>query len=164
MGLGFGENFLASDNHALLPVTNRFIFLEEGDVVDLALTDKHGKLVRYRIQPQAPGWVAARQLESDPEAGEDEGLYDSPIRGEWQPHTQGYTLELRLPRDMLQNRLSLRIFDSHSQQLLGSGHMFPPDALGRIIERSAMGSESRLLAFFPTTSRGGVNTCSPPSQ
>ncbi len=32
IGLGIGENFLASDQLALLPVTHRFIFLEEGDV------------------------------------------------------------------------------------------------------------------------------------
>ena len=33
LGLGFDENFLASDIHPLLSVTNRFIYLEEGDVV-----------------------------------------------------------------------------------------------------------------------------------
>lgn len=33
VGLGIGENFLSSDNLALLPVTQRFIFLEEGDFV-----------------------------------------------------------------------------------------------------------------------------------
>jgi glucosamine--fructose-6-phosphate aminotransferase (isomerizing) len=33
LGLGFDENFIASDIHPLLPVTNRFIYLEEGDVV-----------------------------------------------------------------------------------------------------------------------------------
>jgi len=32
IGLGFGENFVASDVAALLPVTKRFQFLEEGDV------------------------------------------------------------------------------------------------------------------------------------
>ena len=31
LGLGIQENFLASDVSALLPVTNRFIYLEEGD-------------------------------------------------------------------------------------------------------------------------------------
>ena len=31
IGLGIGENFIASDVFALLPVTSRFIFLEEGD-------------------------------------------------------------------------------------------------------------------------------------
>jgi len=35
IGLGIGENFIASDVHALLPVTNRFIFLDEGDVAML---------------------------------------------------------------------------------------------------------------------------------
>jgi len=32
VGLGIGENFVASDVAALLPVTRKFIFLEEGDV------------------------------------------------------------------------------------------------------------------------------------
>lgn len=35
IGLGIGENFIASDVAALLPVTRRFIFLEEGDVADI---------------------------------------------------------------------------------------------------------------------------------
>jgi glucosamine--fructose-6-phosphate aminotransferase (isomerizing) len=35
IGIGIGENFIASDVAALLPVTRRFIFLEEGDVADI---------------------------------------------------------------------------------------------------------------------------------
>jgi len=35
IGLGIGENFIASDVFALLPVTQRFLFLEEGDVAEL---------------------------------------------------------------------------------------------------------------------------------
>ena len=35
VGLGIGENFIASDVAALLPVTQRFMFLEEGDVASL---------------------------------------------------------------------------------------------------------------------------------
>jgi glucosamine--fructose-6-phosphate aminotransferase (isomerizing) len=31
IGVGFGEYFIASDVAALLPVTHRFIFLEEDD-------------------------------------------------------------------------------------------------------------------------------------
>lgn len=33
VGLGIQENFVASDVSALLPVTNRFVYLEEGDLV-----------------------------------------------------------------------------------------------------------------------------------
>ncbi|CDF81604.1 Glucosamine--fructose-6-phosphate aminotransferase [isomerizing] [Pseudomonas knackmussii B13] len=35
VGLGLGENFLASDQLALRQVTDRFIYLEEGDIVEL---------------------------------------------------------------------------------------------------------------------------------
>lgn len=35
VGVGIGENFIASDQLALLPVTDRFIFLEEGDIADI---------------------------------------------------------------------------------------------------------------------------------
>lgn len=39
IGYGIGENFLASDQLALLPVTRRFSFLEEGDVAEISRTD-----------------------------------------------------------------------------------------------------------------------------
>lgn len=38
IGYGIGENFLASDQLALLPVTRRFSFLEEGDIAVLSRT------------------------------------------------------------------------------------------------------------------------------
>lgn len=36
IGLGVGENFIASDQLALLPVTRRFIYLEEGDIAEVS--------------------------------------------------------------------------------------------------------------------------------
>lgn len=49
IGLGLGENFIASDQLALLPVTRRFIYLEEGDVAEVTrrsvtIFDKSGTL------------------------------------------------------------------------------------------------------------------------
>jgi len=54
IGVGFGEYFIASDVAALLPVTSRFIFLEEGDVADitkdsLVIYDKNDKVVERAI-------------------------------------------------------------------------------------------------------------------
>ncbi len=54
IGLGIGENFIASDVAALLPVTRRFIFLEDGDVADIhrdrvAIYDHQGNYVRREI-------------------------------------------------------------------------------------------------------------------
>jgi len=54
IGVGFGEYFIASDVAALLPVTQRFIFLEEGDIADihkdsLVIFDKNNKQVEREI-------------------------------------------------------------------------------------------------------------------
>ncbi|MEE3026275.1 MAG: glutamine--fructose-6-phosphate transaminase (isomerizing) [Pseudomonadota bacterium] len=54
IGLGLGENFIASDQLALLPVTRRFIFLEEGDVAEVTrrevtIFDKTGARVEREI-------------------------------------------------------------------------------------------------------------------
>jgi glutamine---fructose-6-phosphate transaminase (isomerizing) len=54
IGLGIGENFIASDQLALLPVTTRFIFLEEGDVAEVSrqavsITDRTGKAVERPV-------------------------------------------------------------------------------------------------------------------
>jgi glucosamine--fructose-6-phosphate aminotransferase (isomerizing) len=54
IGLGLGENFIASDQLALLPVTRRFIFLEEGDVAEVTrrkvtIFDKNGIRVEREI-------------------------------------------------------------------------------------------------------------------
>ncbi len=48
VGIGIKENFVASDVAALLPVTNRFVYLEEGDYVvlnksDYLIYDANGK-------------------------------------------------------------------------------------------------------------------------
>ena len=55
IGLGLGEHFIASDASALLPVTRRFIYLEEGDVADiradaLIIYDNNGQLVEREVQ------------------------------------------------------------------------------------------------------------------
>jgi glucosamine--fructose-6-phosphate aminotransferase (isomerizing) len=42
IGVGIGEYYIASDVAALLPVTQRFIFLEDGDIADLT---SHGMVI-----------------------------------------------------------------------------------------------------------------------
>ena len=39
VGIGIGENYIASDPQALRPVTDRFIFLEEGELVEITATE-----------------------------------------------------------------------------------------------------------------------------
>ncbi|QAX81389.1 glutamine--fructose-6-phosphate transaminase (isomerizing) [Candidatus Pseudomonas adelgestsugas] len=70
IGLGLGENFLASDQLALRQVTNRFIYLEEGDIADIRcesvqILNIHGlpierKAVQYRNGAEAANKGAFR--------------------------------------------------------------------------------------------------------
>lgn len=55
IGLGVEENFVASDVAALLPVTRRFIFLEEGDVAEVRrrsvrIIDREGNTVERPVR------------------------------------------------------------------------------------------------------------------
>ena len=54
IGLGIGENFLASDQLALLSVTRRFIYLEEGDITEITrrsvdIYDANGQKVECEV-------------------------------------------------------------------------------------------------------------------
>lgn len=53
VGLGIGENFIGSDQLALLPVTNRFIYLEEQDVVRLTRNQVEIYQAGQRVQRQS---------------------------------------------------------------------------------------------------------------
>jgi glucosamine--fructose-6-phosphate aminotransferase (isomerizing) len=69
IGLGIGENFVASDQMALLPVTREFIYLEEGDMVDLYAD-------HFDIYNKAGNVVTRKSQHSDlPEYALDRGKY-----------------------------------------------------------------------------------------
>jgi len=62
MGIGFDEHYLASDIYPLLPVTNRFVYLEEGDVVRM---DSAGYEIRDQQDEVADRAVREADLSAD---------------------------------------------------------------------------------------------------
>ncbi len=65
VGIGVGEYFIASDVFALLPVTQRFIFLQEGDVADVradgvSIYDADGRAV---ARPESVSRLTAEAAE-----------------------------------------------------------------------------------------------------
>ena len=95
IGLGIGENFIASDQLALLPVTRRFIFLEEGDVAEITRTsvrifDKDGNAVEREEHESTVSYDAG-----------DKGKYRHFMLKEIyeQPHAVTNTLEGRLGKE-----------------------------------------------------------------
>ena len=68
IGVGIGEYFIASDAAALLPVTRRFIYLEEGDIADirtasLVIYNADGEVVNREIKESALSADAASKGE-----------------------------------------------------------------------------------------------------
>jgi glucosamine--fructose-6-phosphate aminotransferase (isomerizing) len=68
IGLADNENFIASDVFALLPVTQQFIFLEEGDLAHITrekvtISDLHGEPVERQVRTSK---VSAEKAEKGP--------------------------------------------------------------------------------------------------
>jgi glucosamine--fructose-6-phosphate aminotransferase (isomerizing) len=66
IGVGIGEHFIASDVFALLPVTQRFMYLEEGDVAEIRrdgvkVVDRVGEAVERAVFRSEQGAAAAEK-------------------------------------------------------------------------------------------------------
>ncbi|GAW85872.1 glutamine--fructose-6-phosphate transaminase (isomerizing) [Bathymodiolus platifrons methanotrophic gill symbiont] len=125
IGLGIGEYFIASDVAALLPVTQRFIFLEEGDIAELKIDsliiyDQHDQIVQRPVKESS--------LTAD---AVDKGEYRHYMLKEIyeQPHAISETLEGRFIENKLQDYVfghnAGEIFDKvKAVQILACGTSF----------------------------------------
>ena len=109
IGLGIGENFVASDIAALLPVTRRFKFLEEGDIAvikreSVTIYDEEGNLI-------------------DREERESELTADAMEKGEYRHfmlkeiHEQPYSVTNTLEERIHQGKVFANIFGHEAQAL-----------------------------------------------
>ncbi|MBL8298877.1 MAG: glutamine--fructose-6-phosphate transaminase (isomerizing) [Rhodanobacteraceae bacterium] len=110
VGVGLGEHFIGSDVQALLRVTNRFIYLDEGDIVEI-------RRESYRIFDSNGGKVTREVRETDLTA-------DAVERGEYrhymlkeiheQPEAVARTLEGRING----SRILPNVFGVDAEKLL----------------------------------------------
>lgn len=117
IGVGIGENFIASDQLALLPVTNRFMYLEEGDIA---------KLTRSSIQVYADGVEVKRQIHEIDAAqhNADKGEFKHYMLKEIyeQPDAVARTIEMALDSDE-PSKLRDDFLQRHEAQLKGIKHV-----------------------------------------
>ncbi|MGK2924157.1 MAG: glutamine--fructose-6-phosphate transaminase (isomerizing) [Lysobacterales bacterium] len=95
LGIGFNEHYLASDIHPLLSVTNRFVYLAEGDVVRL---DPDGYVICDRDDSETERPVIEADLAAD---AVQRGTYRHYMQKEIfeQPRAVAETLEGRIGAD-----------------------------------------------------------------
>ena len=117
IGVGIGENFIASDQLALLPVTNRFMYLEEGDIA---------KLTRNSIQVYADGVEVKRQIHEIDAAqhNADKGEFKHYMLKEIyeQPDAVRRTIEMAVDNGQT-SALREDFLQRHEAQLLGIKHV-----------------------------------------
>ncbi|MDX1475032.1 MAG: isomerizing glutamine--fructose-6-phosphate transaminase, partial [Reinekea sp.] len=110
IGLGIGENFVASDQLALLPVTRRFAFLEEGDVAEI--TRKSVQIFDLNDQP----------VERD--ASESDVKHDAGDKGEFRHfmmkeiHEQPKALAATLDGRVIGDEIVTEAFGVNSNEIL----------------------------------------------
>ncbi len=132
IGIGFGEYFIASDVAALLPVTQRFIFLEEGDIAKISINE----LLIYDAQDRlVERPVKQSQLTAD---SVDKGEYRHYMLKEIyeQPVAIAQTLEGRFINNRLQENAfghnAAEIFDNiKAIQILACGTSFHAGLVAR---------------------------------
>lgn len=117
IGVGIGENFIASDQLALLPVTNRFMYLEEGDIA---------KLTRNSITVYANGIEVSRKIhEIDAEQhNADKGEFRHYMLKEIyeQPDAVARTLEMAIDNNET-TKLRDDFLQRHNVKLAGVRHI-----------------------------------------
>ena len=112
LGLGIEENFIASDIAALLPVTQKVVYLEEGDVADIGLLD-------YRILDAQGNTVERPARISELTADTAElGQYRHFMQKEI--HEQPRALADTLEGALAQENLSPAVFGADAQRVLGT--------------------------------------------
>ncbi|RMH15256.1 MAG: glutamine--fructose-6-phosphate transaminase (isomerizing) [Gammaproteobacteria bacterium] len=112
IGVGVGEHFVASDSNALLSMTNRFVFLEEGDLAILGRED-------FRILDECLVEVTRPLHESERVVKDiEKGLYRHYMLKEIfeQPSVISETLEGRLTHG---KQLLANFMDDQSSAILG---------------------------------------------
>ncbi|MCX7087240.1 MAG: glutamine--fructose-6-phosphate transaminase (isomerizing), partial [Methylococcales bacterium] len=122
IGVGIGEWFIASDVAALLPVTQRFIFLEEGDVAELTLA---GVVIYDKNDQQVERAITVSKLTAN---AVDKGIYRHYMQKEMfeQPAAIAETLEGRFVNQRLMDNAfghnASDVFDNiKSVQILACG-------------------------------------------
>jgi len=80
----------------------------QSDFIELLIQQSTGAITRYHITTTSPGWVSAERVTSRSQTSLGR---ETRIQGEWQETQTGYTVEIRIPRYLVGERLAFGVSD-----------------------------------------------------
>jgi len=99
-----------------------------------AAGDAAGKQIELSLEPGAPPWrfspVAPGPLAATRRSGGEPDRPEPRVQGWWTPTTDGFNLEARVPREMVGDRLGVRVLDAGGARLIAATH--EPGTPGRL--------------------------------
>ena len=129
--------FEVIDDYIVYKNTNTFN-VHRNDNIQVGIVNKENEFQRYIISNEQPGWVNAYLTR--PESG---SVYpvepENRIQGSWVETPRGYNVELRMPLEMLGNKLGFSIYDIDSSRIrkinniVGTSKTQTADQLGTIL-------------------------------
>lgn len=132
--------FLVNDDKHVFRQPNS-LALDRSDHLQIAIEDRGGNLNRYIVTASEPGWVNGYLTASD---------YDNilPARKEgriksvWEMTESGYIIEVRIPMELVGNRLAFAIADVDNEttrtttSVIGTASINDPEKIGWLLTQS----------------------------
>ncbi len=140
------ENYLyvmfeVIDDYIVYKKENTFN-IHHNDSIHLALIDKEDQFQRYIISNEKPGWINAYLIKPD-EGSVYPVQHVNKIQGNWLETPRGYNVELRIPLDMIGNKLGFAIYDVDNnrtreiENIVGTSNTQHSDQLGTVLVPSS---------------------------
>ena len=132
--------FLVNDDHHVFRQPNS-LALDRSDHLQIAIEDRQGKLNRYIVTASEPGWVNGYLTASDLGSilpAKREGR----IKSVWEMTESGYIIEIRIPMELIGNRLAFAIGDVDDEisrtitSVIGTASINDPTKMGWLLTQS----------------------------
>lgn len=130
---------------------------DKSDHLRIGIQDQQGQFKRYHLATISPGWINAYVMPTNPKKHLPLSS-EFRIKGEWQDMPGGYNIELRIPVEMIGDKLSFAIADVDDpvkgkiENILASANTERVEALGSIVIPTA-GMEALLQRLQKPQSR-----------
>lgn len=109
--------FLIQDDRLVYRNPNS-LYPGKADHIQIGIEDRQGELHRYLLATEKPGWINGFLMDPDPKEPLPQAN-EPRIQGVWAESENGYTVELRIPLEMIGKRLAFAVADVDNEHERG---------------------------------------------